>query len=676
MAMYEIPDNPEELLEWIKAKEDEQRQDVRTVQKRNSEITSILNEEQAIKAQLNELMRRRDAIQRERDAVKKKARDEAEVMAQAKRRLETFKSEQAINDQYERQFAEFDRHTAGLPWREFAFDYQLDGAKRLASARRGILGDKRGLGKTLTSLIWADMIGAKKTLIFAPKDVLENFKREVEHWAPHRHVAILAGMGKTMREMFLGMIKSQGQFTLLVNYEAWRKDPSLVEKLKELKVDTIIIDEAHNIKEKKTSAYQGIRDIVYAENCCPLCGGDIEVHTDPIRAKKVKRCSTCLSEAQEFGDFCSVKNILPMTGTAILNKPQDLWTLLNLIDRELFPNERAFLQDYCTTDFYTNRWKFRPGGETALISRLGPRFIRRTKETAGVEFKEQIVEQHHIEFNKGLYPKQWEVMRQIAEYGAIKMSEDTKLDIIGILPELLRRRQALTWPQGIKIWEYDDMGNKTGNILYEAPATESCKMDKAMEIAKEIVFEDEDRLVCFSQFKEALKEWERRFRELGVNVVRYDGDISDSRANDAQIDFDNKYAPNHAWGTECNVDCVNNPSSNRYNGHHGTCNGYRWQVILCHYKKGGVGLNLNAARQMIILDREWNPGKEDQAFGRIDRMNNMEGSVVHTIHVAGTIDSFMDGLLEEKAAMIEGFEDRSDDMLQKMMSALRDGDLM
>lgn len=677
MATFEVPDNPEELMAWIKAKEDEQRNDVETVQKRNAEANSILNEEQILKAQLAELQRKRDAIQRERDELKQKARAEAEAMAVAKRRLETFKSEQAINEEYERQFEAFDRHTAGLPWREFAFEYQLDGARRLSAARRGILGDKRGLGKTLTSLIWADMLMAKKLLIFAPKDVLENFKREVEHWAPHRHVAVMAGMNKTMREMFLGMLKTQTQFTLLINYEAWRKDPSLVERLKELKADSVIIDEAHNIKEKRTSAYQGIRDIVYAENCCPVCGGNVEVHTDNIRAKRVKRCVTCLHEAMHFGEFCSVQNILPMTGTAILNKPQDMWTLLNLIDRELFPNERAFLQDYCTNDFYTGRWKFRPGGEKSLISRLGPRFIRRTKETAGVEFKEQIVEQHHIEFDKGLYPAQWKVMQEIAEFGAIKMAEDVKLDVFGILPELLRRRQAITWPQGIKIWETDDMGNRTGRIAYEAPATESIKMDKAMEIAKEIVFEDEDRLVCFSQFKEALKEWERRFRELGIQVVRYDGDISDARANQAQLDFDNKYAPNHAWGTDCNDSCVNNPNSGeRYTGFVGKCPGYRWQVILCHYKKGGVGLNLNAARQMILLDREWNPGKEDQAFGRIDRMNNMEGSVVHTIHVAGTIDAFMDSLLEEKAAMIEGLENESDDMYDKLLAKFKDGDLL
>lgn len=667
MASYEIPEDPELLREWVKTEEEAQKNAVTAVADMATEIRMQQQAEQELMRQIHEITRKRRELEDQRDKIKLEARAKITLMEQAKRKLQTFESEKAINARYEQQFAEFDRHTAGLPWREWARDYQLDGAKRLASARRGILGDKRGLGKTLTSLIWADMIGAKKTLIIAPKDVLNNFKREIERWAPHRHVAILSGMSKTMRETFLSMVSFTPQFTILCNYEAWRKDYTLIEYIKQLKPDTVIIDEAHNIKEKRTTAYQGIRDIVYAENACPDCNGNPEIYTDPIRAAKYLRCSVCLREPEQFGDFCSVKNILPMTGTAILNKPQDLWTLLNLVDRELFPNERAFLQDYCTTDFYTGRWKFKAGGEEALISRLGPRFIRRTKETAGVEFKEQIIVPHEIEFDKGLYPDQWRVMQQIAEFGAIKMDEDVKLDVIGILPELTRRRQAITWPQGIKIYEKDEEGKSTGRVLYEAPATESIKLDKAMEIAKEIVFEDEDRLIGFSQFKEALKEWERRFQELGVSVVRYDGDISDAKANEAQLDFDGKTAPNHPKGSDCNDRCVN---WGNY------CRGYQFQVILCHYKKGGVGLNLNAARQMIILDREWNPGKEDQAFGRVDRMDNTMDSIVHTIHVNGTIDNFMDGLLEEKASMIAGFDANADSMLDRLKDALRNEDLL
>lgn len=672
MSTQEIPEDYDELKVWVENKEKQNKEIVDQMPDIAQKIQQELKEEQALAAKMHEITRRRRALEANRDQLKAQVRADQTAMAIAKRKIETFASQAAIDRRHLEEAAEFDRITQMHTWREFAFDHQISGAKRLASARRGILGDKRGLGKSLTSLIWADMIGAKKLLIFAPKDVLDNFKREINHWTPHRHVAILGGMPKIQREMFLKMLAGEEQFLILVNYEAWRKDASLIELIKQLKADTIIIDEAHNIKEKRTSAYKGIREIVYADNACDFCGGDPETYKTTWGFSI--RCSVCLHEPQSAGDFCSVKNILPMTGTAILNKPQDLWTLLNLVDRNLFPTESAFLHDYCMNDMYTGRWRFRTGGEEALIKKLGSRFVKRTKESAGVQTKEQVIVPHHIEFDKALYPDQWRVMKQIAEFGAIKMAEDVKLDVVGILPELMRRRQALTWPQGIKIWETDPQTmQKTGRVLYEAPATESIKMDKAMDIAQEIINEDEDRLVVFSQFKEALKEFEKRFQRLGISVIRYDGDISDSRAQQAQLDFDGKTAANHPKHTSCNSECKNWIADQPITMQ--TCDGYQWQVILCHYKKGGVGLNLNAARQMVILDREWNPGKEDQAFGRIDRMDNTKDSIVHTIHVSHTIDAFMDQLQEEKKKMIDGFEQQND-TLERLVNALKDGDLL
>lgn len=670
MAEIEIPEDFDELREWIKNTEEEQAKNVSAVAYTSAEVQRVLEEEIKLRSQMNEIVRKRREIEDKRDALKREARAKETAMIQAKRRMETFASEQAINERLRREAEEFDKITAHYQWREFAFDHQLEGAKRLAAAKRGILGDKRGLGKSLTSLIWADMVGAKKVLIFAPKDVLHNFKREIEHWTPHRHVGVLGGMPKLQRDYFLKMLKNEPQWLLLCNYEAWRKDKGLVELIKDLRADTVIIDEAHNIKEKKTSAYQGIRDIIYADNQCNICKGNVEYFTHEVTGTRRIRCAVCFHEPQEFGDFCSVKNVLPMTGTAILNKPSDLWTLLHLVDRVLFPSENAFLRDYCTVDPWTNRWKFRTGGEERLIKRLGSRYVKRDKNTAGIKFKEQLHVEHRYEFDKALYPNQWKVMQEIRNYGAIKMAEDVKLDVIGVLPIILRRRQAITWPAGIKIWEmvenqYGQMV-KTGRVLYEAPVTESIKMDKCMEIALEIINEEEDRLVIFSQFKEALKELERRFKEQGISVVRYDGDISDEKAQQAQLDFDAKIAPNHAEGTDCNNECRNwgNP-----------CNGYKFQVILAHYKKGGVGLNLNAARQLIKLDREWNPGKEDQADGRIDRMDNIADSIVHTIHIEGSIDNFMDDLIAEKAQVIDGF-DNTHEMMDRIISALRDGDML
>ena len=39
---------------------------------------------------------------------------------------------------------------------------------------------------------------------------------------------------------------------------------------------------------------------------------------------------------------------------------------------------------------------------------------------------------------------------------------------------------------------------------------------------------------------------------------------------------------------------------------------------------GGVGLNLTAAKKLILLDPAWNPATENQCFDRIHRLGQTE----------------------------------------------------
>jgi SNF2 family DNA or RNA helicase len=100
----------------------------------------------------------------------------------------------------------------------------------------------------------------------------------------------------------------------------------------------------------------------------------------------------------------------------------------------------------------------------------------------------------------------------------------------------------------------------------------------------------------------------------------------------------------------------------------------RWDVVLVNYKSGGVGLNFNAAAQAILMDYEWNAGKEDQAIGRLDRIGQVNEVNVHFIHVEKTIDVWMKALIEEKRELIAGFVSEQK-MVQSLYDALREGEL-
>src|SRR5690606_37431529 len=138
-----------------------------------------------------------------------------------------------------------------------------------------ILGDKMGLGKSLTSLAAADMRMVDRLLIIVPDDVVSNFVREVRHWAPHRSVVMLGKQPKAVRSMAVEVLKKSDQYTVVLNYSAWRKDKNLLEQLKSLRFQMAILDEAHTIKNVSTSAYKGCKEVVLASNSCPECGSEV-----------------------------------------------------------------------------------------------------------------------------------------------------------------------------------------------------------------------------------------------------------------------------------------------------------------------------------------------------------------------------------------------------------------
>lgn len=594
----------------------------------------------------------------------------------------------------------YDEITLNMPWREHAYPHQIDGAKLLASADRAILADKMGLGKTLTSLIFCDMKQSQKVLVVVPDDVVSNFVNEVKHWAPHRTVIQLGKMTKMERDMLINVMRSLDEFLVVINYSAWRKDKSLLDRLVELRFDTVIMDEAHNVKNVSTSAFKGCEKIVLAENSCPECGGAIQhVHDSSERESNYindvyvpRDFYVCIGDAtpssrtvdmatlrhvgcgwsqnidtinkvkRPYGYLRSVKYLIPMTGTVILNRPTDIFALLRLIDDMQYDNQNQFIRDYCTSDPYSNKIYFRSGGLDRLTSQLAGKYVARDRKTAGVILPKQEIIVHDIELDPIAYAQQYKIIKQLSEHAMLMLDSGKTLPIPVVIALITRKRQANVWPGGIEIKDED------GFVIFSVgeEVQESAKLDKIiMEPSRSESGEYEglipdvtgmgdlvngDRVVVFSQFKQPLIELERRLNEAGISVVRFDGDTPEALRDEIKIDFDRKY---------CDAEDYE----------------IKWQVVLANYKTGGVGLNFTGATQMIILDEEWNPGKADQAYGRIDRMGQTEETSVHILRLEKTIDTWMSDLIDEKRDIVAGFETTAD-IANSLLRSLRDGDIL
>jgi SNF2 family DNA or RNA helicase len=549
----------------------------------------------------------------------------------------------------------FDEVSKDAIWRtgnrfgDKALKHQVDGAYLLASARRAILADSMGVGKTLTSIATLDLIGARKILIICPGEVMSGFAEELGKWT-NRPVVIFGRQPKAQIRAMTNVLRLTKQdHVAIINYEAWARDRALLIELESLCYDTVICDEAHRIKETDTAAYKGVEKITMSKNYCHLCDSWHQICPHTGAAER------------------SVKNVFLLTGTPILNRPQEIYSLLHILRPQDFDTKAAFMRNYCEVDSYTGKVGFRPGGMAMLAARLKGMYLRRTRETAGIKLPQQHIQIHAVELDEVSDADQIELLDQLARHAQVEIEAGRSVGFMNQLTLLMRQRQAATWAGGMKIkvprmdefgmpvmepvldeWE-DVIGYEQAFDIYEIPEKyhKSAKMDAAMDLLEELV-QDGQRVVVFSQFKEALYELQRRcVANGGINSIEYHGDTPPAIRDEVKRNFDRS---NHEES--------------------------KWDAVLCHYKTGGVGLTLTAATQMIILDEEWNPGMNDQAYGRLDRIGQTEETTVHIFQTVETVDEWMSALNKEKRGLIGEFDtanskEEKDAIMAKMLTHRR-----
>jgi len=78
------------------------------------------------------------------------------------------------------------------------------------------------------------------------------------------------------------------------------------------------------------------------------------------------------------------------------------------------------------------------------------------------------------------------------------------------------------------------------------------------------------------------------------------------------------------------------------------------RICIAKILASGEGLNLQFCSNMIVLERMWNPGKEEQFEARIDRYGQLEPTHADYIIASGTVDEDFSTLVEEKRQICGG----------------------
>jgi len=121
---------------------------------------------------------------------------------------------------------------------------------------------EQGCGKTITSVAIAGALykagKIKKLLIVAPLSILSVWQEEFSKFADFSYtLVVLKGTGKKKQEQ-LKHVVGQGLQVVVVNYEsAWRLEREIIQ----WGPDMVIADEAHKLKEARTSQSKGMHNI-------------------------------------------------------------------------------------------------------------------------------------------------------------------------------------------------------------------------------------------------------------------------------------------------------------------------------------------------------------------------------------------------------------------------------
>jgi len=249
-----------------------------------------------------------------------------------------------------------------------------------------------------------------------------------------------------------------------------------------------------------------------------------------------------------------------------------------------------------------------------------------------------------VEVSPERYPLQHRTIQQVSNQARIMLSTGEKMTLMHMITIILRKRQANVWPGGIT---FRDQGS--GEVIFTVgkEVQESAKMDSCLE--QLLAYHQQGhRQVVFSQFKEALIEFEKRCTAAGLRVVRLDGDTPPAVRNQIKSNF--------------------------YRAKGETP---KWDVVLAQYRSGGTGLNLTACTVTHILDEEWNAGRRDQAYGRTYRIGQTEATEVLIYRVPSSVDSWMASLIASKEKMAKELNKTMsvDEQQRRIIEAIKKGEM-
>lgn len=321
-------------------------------------------------------------------------------------------------------------------------------------------------------------------------------------------------------------------------------------------------------------------------------------------------------ETQKYKAIKALKSLhhIILTGTPIENSIDDIWSHFMILMPEiktLYTSLNKRCQSKTDKPFLELSRKF-----------LKPFILRRTKQEVLKDLPKLIEKTVYVEMSSAerhLYDNVHKMVLMALSNGVSGRIESIALE------GLLRLRQVCVSPALLPHSLYKISNNSV-----------SSKLLMAMDYIETFRGKGEKVLV-FSQFVGALEEMEKILAIRGFYYEKIYGDTRD------------RVTPIERFQKSKDI-----------------------SVFLISLKAGGVGLNLTAASNVILLDDWWNPAVEDQAFARAHRIGQNQNVMVFRFICKNTIEEKVLQLQEKKRETIDLFNSAGDklcmDEIQELLN--------
>jgi SWI/SNF-related matrix-associated actin-dependent regulator 1 of chromatin subfamily A len=445
------------------------------------------------------------------------------------------------------------------------FPFQKAGVE-YALARPGTLfGCEMGLGKTMQAIGVINVDETVKTVLVICKASLKlNWLREARLWiARDMRIEITNGIWPADADVVITNYEQVNKYRQHIDSRVW---------------DLLIIDEAHMIKNPKaqrTHAILGSRDAA------------------GIKARR-----------RVF-----------LTGTPILNRPTELWTLVHALDPDgLGRSWKGFHNRYCGP---SRGWQGRTDYSGAshldeLQGRLRASImVRRMKADVLKELPAKrravITLQVQSEQERNAIAEESRVVRESESRVAAMRAEVERLSV-------------------------DQAGAAYEQAVHNLRQAEAIAFTETSRVRHEVALAKLPRVI--EHVRDCLEEAEGK-----IVVFVHHHDVGDGIA-DALDEFN----PLQADGRDSNagrqscVDAFQNDPKRR--------------VIICGMQSMAEGHTLTASSHVVFAELDWVPGKLAQAEDRCHRIGQTDSVLVQHIVLDGSLDGRMAELIVEKMEVI------------------------